>query len=80
MVSVASITAAILYPILTLFLYPNVTEVFRTKEQTIYVLFSVIISVLIVFNHRSNIVRLYKGGENKFSFGKKDKLEESNEN
>ncbi len=59
-VSLGSIMAAILFPILTLFL----SESFYSK------LISVLIALLVVFNHRSNIKRLKEGTENKISFKK----------
>ena len=59
-VSLGSILAAILFPILTLFL----AETFYAK------LISILIALLVVFNHRSNIKRLKEGTENKISFKK----------
>lgn len=53
MVSVGSILAAILFPILTLF----------TKSQ--YFIFSLIIALLILYMHRTNIKRILSGEENK---------------
>ena len=55
-VSVASIVAAVLTPILA--------AVF--KEPTIYFLFVLLAAVVIVFRHRENIQRLKAGRENKF--------------
>ena len=55
-VSVASIVAAVLAPILA--------AVFR--EPIIYFLFALVAAVFIVFRHRENIQRLKAGHENKF--------------
>ena len=55
-VSVASIVAAVLTPILA--------AVF--KEPIIYFLFALVIAVFIVFRHKENIQRLKAGRENKF--------------
>lgn len=55
-VSVASIVAAVLTPILA--------AVF--KEPIIYFLFGLVAAVVIVFRHRDNIRRLKAGRENKF--------------
>ena len=55
-VSVASITAAVLTPILAACF----------KEPTIYFLFALVAAVIIVFRHRENIKRLKAGRENKF--------------
>lgn len=59
-VSLGSILAAILFPILTVFMTDN----FWAK------VISILIGLLVVFNHRSNIKRLKKGTENKLSFKK----------
>ena len=55
-VSVASITAAALAPILT--------ALFR--EPTAYFLFALVAAVFIIFRHKDNIKRLKAGRENKF--------------
>ena len=55
-VSVASIVAAVLTPILA--------AIFN--EPTIYFLFGLVAAVIIVFRHRENIQRLKAGRENKF--------------
>ncbi len=60
MVSLGSISAAILFPILTIFMQENV------KPVGIVVSFA--IAGLVVFNHRSNIKRIKQGNENKLSF------------
>ena len=62
MVSVGSIAAAILYPVLTLFIPQNYIV------SGNYVIYSIILAVLIVFNHRENVKRLLNGTENKISF------------
>ncbi len=68
MVSVGSLAAAILFPVLTLFL---------SQENFIvpgnYFFYSLIIALLIIFNHRTNIKRLIDGTENKISFKEKEK-------
>ena len=62
MVSVGSIAAAILYPVLTLFIPQNYIVPGN------YLIYSIILAVLIVFNHRENVKRLLNGTENKISF------------
>lgn len=66
MVSAGSLASAILFPVLTLFL---------SKENFIvpgnYFIYSIIIAIIIIFNHRSNIKRLLNGTENTISFKKK---------
>ena len=62
MVSVGSITAAILYPVLTIF----ITQHYIAPGS--YIVSSIILAVLVVFNHRSNVKRILTGTENKISF------------
>ena len=62
MVSVGSIAAAILYPVLTLFIPQNYIIPGN------YIIYSVILAVIIVFNHREKIKRLLSGTENRISF------------
>ena len=59
-VSLGSILAATLFPILTIFMTDN----FGGK------VISILIGVLVIFNHRTNIKRLKDGTENKLSFKK----------
>ena len=59
MVSVGSIAATILFPVLTLFIYDN----FIVDGN--YFIFAVIIALIVAFNHRSNIKRIAEGTENK---------------
>ena len=68
MVSMGSVGAAILFPILVLFNNTN----FIVSEGSGYFVYSIILAVLVAFNHRSNIQRILNGTENKLSFKKKD--------
>ena len=61
MVSVGSILAAVLYPILTIFMSDF-------KFSTVLV--SVFIALLVIFNHRENLRRIKNATENKLSFKK----------
>ena len=65
MVSVGSVMAAILFPILTLF----IGKEFYIVEGN-YLVYSIILAVIVLFNHRENIKRLLDGTENKISFKK----------
>ena len=56
-VSLGSILAAILFPILTIFMVDNMGAK----------IISILIGALVVFNHRTNISRLKNGTENKLS-------------
>ena len=65
MVSLGSITAAILFPVLTVFIRAHyIAEGFN------YIIFGVIMAAFVLFNHRSNIKRLNAGTENRISFKK----------
>ena len=59
MVSMGSIGAAILFPILIIFL-----------DGTTYFIYGVLLAVFVIFNHRENIKRILDGTENKISFKK----------
>ena len=60
-VSLSSIFAAISLPIFTLFLY----------QKIIYVILGILIAILIVAKHKSNIERLRNGTESKFNLKSK---------
>lgn len=66
MVSVGSVGAAILFPVLTLFL----PGYFIVKEGSGYFVFSIILAAIVIFNHRANIQRILEGKENKISLKK----------
>ncbi len=64
MVSLGSIMAAILFPVLTIFIAQNYLV------EGNYIIFGIVVAVLVVFNHRSNVKRILEGKENKLSFKK----------
>ena len=66
MVSMGSVGAAILFPVLVLFIDTN----FTVSEGSSYFVYSIILAALVAFNHRSNIKRILNGTENKLSFKK----------
>ena len=66
MVSLGSCMSAILFPVLTLFIYDN----YIVSEGSNYLVYSIILAIIILFNHRSNIKRILTGTENKISFKK----------
>lgn len=72
MVSLGSISAAVLFPLLTIFIKDGYIAEGR------YLVFGILIAFLIIFNHRTNLKRIIKGEENKLSF--KSKKEETKEN
>ncbi len=67
MVSAGSVSAAILYPVLVLCHVG--TPYFIVPGN--YIVFSILLALFIVFNHRANINRILNGTENKLSFSKK---------
>lgn len=66
MVSLGSISAAVLFPILTIF----INEHYLVDGN--YFIFGIIMAAFIIFNHRSNVKRILNGTENKLSFKKKE--------
>lgn len=67
MVSIASISSAVLIPILTIFLNKHSI----LKEQNIYFVFTtILIGLFILFKHRENIARIKEGKENKINLKK----------
>ncbi len=71
MVSVGSCAAAVLFPVLTLFINDHYTVLTEGKSGNVYFIYSVILAVIVLFNHRSNIKRILNGTENKVSFKNK---------
>ena len=67
MVSMGSVGAAVLFPVLVLFIHTNYT----IPEGSSYFVYSIILALIVAFNHRSNIQRILNGTENKISFKKK---------
>lgn len=70
MVSLGSCAAAILFPVLTLFINQSYTVLTEGKKGSTYFIYSVILAVIVLYNHRSNIKRLMNGTENRISFKK----------
>ena len=70
MVSVGSCAAAVLFPVLTLFINEHYTVLTEGKSGNVYFIYSLILAVIVLFNHRSNIKRILNGTENKISFKK----------
>lgn len=70
MVSLGSCGAAILFPVLTLFINDSYTILTDGKKGSAYLIYSIILAVIVLYNHRSNINRLMNGTENKISFKK----------
>lgn len=67
MVSVGALSASILFPVLTIF-----SDKMSFIEPGNYILYSIVLAVIVCFNHRENIKRLMNGTENKISFKSKE--------
>ena len=67
MVSLGSVSAAILFPILCVFISDNYLI---EANHFGYILFGIILCLLVLFNHRSNLKRIFNGTENKLSLKK----------
>lgn len=61
-VSLGSVAAAILFPVLTIFIHTN----YLVPGN--YIVFGIILGAFVIFNHRTNVQRLLTGKENKLSF------------
>ena len=74
MVSLGSIGAAVLFPVLVIFMQN--TNYLVKGSKISYIIFGLCLAAIVIFNHRSNLVRIINGNENKLSFKKKDKAPE----
>ena len=70
MVSLGSCAAAVLFPVLTLFINDNYTVLTEGKNGTTYFIYSLILAIIVLFNHRSNIKRILNGTENRLGKNK----------
>ena len=78
MVSLGSICAAILYPVLVWIMGSAFGTSF--KARMIYTIFAVLVAALAIYRHRTNITRLLNGTENKLWKTKAEKLAEMSKN
>lgn len=67
MVSLGSIAAAILFPILTIFIHEHYLVAGN------YIVFGIVMASFVIYNHRANIKRIMEGKENKLQFTTKSK-------
>ena len=70
MVSLGSCTAAVLFPVLTLFIDQHYTILTEGKSGNVYFIYSVILAAIVLFNHRENIKIIYNGTENRLGINK----------
>lgn len=67
MVSLGSCAAAVLFPVLTLFINEHYTVLTEGKSGKVYFIYSLILAVIVLYNHRENIKRILNGTENRLS-------------
>ena len=67
-VSLGSISAAVLFAILTIF----IRDSYIVNFEFSFIIFGALMAILIIFNHRTNLKRILTGTENKLNFGKKE--------
>ena len=65
MVSLGSVGAAVLFPVLVTFMPHNAYLIDGS-----YIIYSIILAVVVIYNHRANVKRLLTGTENKLDFSK----------
>jgi len=65
MVSLGSISAAILFPVLIFYMNEN-----YITEEGWYFIFGILLAALVIYNHRTNIKRMMDGNENRLNFKK----------
>ena len=70
MVSLGSCGAAVLFPVLTLFINQHYTVLTNGKTGSVYFIYSILLAIIVLYNHRSNIQRILNGTENKLSLKK----------
>lgn len=68
-VALGSIAAAILFPVLCFFITNNYL-VGDSSTRITYLIFGIIMALIVIFNHRSNIQRMASGTENRLIFKK----------
>ena len=79
MVSLGSISAAVLFAILIIFIRDTS---YIVPYNSSFIIFGIMLAALVIFNHRKNLKRIIDGTENKLSFKKKEaeeKKEDTNE-
>ena len=77
MVSLGSISAAVLFAVLTIFIRDS--YIGGIDFDFSFIIFGILLAALVIFNHRSNLKRIINGTENKLSFKKKENKADSDE-
>lgn len=74
MVSLGSISASVLFAVLTIFIRDSYIVEFEPN----FIIFGFLLAGFVIFNHRTNLQRILAGTENKLSFKKSEEEEKSN--
>ena len=77
MVSLGSISASVLFAVLTMFIRDS--YIGGIDFDFSFIIFGILLAALVIFNHRSNLKRIINGTENKLNFKKKETKTESEE-
>ncbi len=77
MVSLGSISAAVLFAVLTIFIRDS--YIGGINFDFSFIIFGILLAALVIFNHRSNLKIIINGTENKLSFKKKENKADSDE-
>ena len=77
MVSLGSISASVLFAVLTMFIRDS--YIGGIDFDFSFIIFGILLAALVIFNHRSNLKRIINGTENKLNFKKKETKTESAE-
>ncbi len=77
MVSLGSISASVLFAVLTMFIRDS--YVGGIGFDFSFIIFGILLAALVIFNHRSNLKRIINGTENKLNFKKKETKNDSEE-
>ncbi len=77
MVSLGSISASVLFAVLTMFIRDS--YIGGIEFDFSFIIFGILLAALVIFNHRSNLKRIINGTENKLNFKKKETKADSEE-
>ena len=77
MVSLGSISASVLFAVLTMFIRDS--YIGGIEFDFSFIIFGILLAALVIYNHRSNLKRIINGTENKLNFKKKETKNETEE-
>ena len=77
MVSLGSISASVLFAVLTIFIRDS--YIGGIDFDFSFIIFGVLLAALVIFNHRTNLKRIINGTENKLNFKKKESKTDTEE-